>query len=473
MRIPRSLSLTLCASLVLASLAAARSGDHKNLVVRGRTMDAEGFPIPKTHVWADGGRKASVVSDPDGRFTLEIPIGSPDQIRAKGIRLAVRAERKGWRFAIPGGDAMMALELSIEPGAGGNAQSVAHSNVDRFAAAAAEIVALDGEGAGLTEINFLGAHGEATGAVSKPVLSQTARASLGFSLSASPPANASAVPSSPATAAVPRAEASGGAAGPSPEKSKSAKPSTKSSGSASHRGSSAAKVGGAAVGVDKASKTKGKAPAPTDAEQELSRVRTSAARESVRAAKHAAAHSHDPVAVVQERARRALERAARTNPSDSRDTARAGALQPHATDSGRSAGDTAALRVQPAPGSGGSRSRAAPLVIRAARHLTASGSDSCQCRITGTVEVQSDEPLKRPERVEVSLMWYPQVCDTVELFMGSPRPFTLGPTRCGPQRLHLKVLTSGRFAVRSTDAFEQFQCVGGRVVEQRVVLVPH
>jgi hypothetical protein len=456
MRIPRRLSLTLYACLAFTTLAVAHPGDRKTLVVRGRTIDAGGFPIPKTRVWVDGLHKVSMVSDADGRFSLELPIGSPEEIRSKAVRLAVRAERKGWRFAIPGGDPMLALELGLEPGAGGNTQCVARSNVDRFAASAAQIVAIDGAGAGLMEINFLGAKSEATVVEAWPTLSQTARAALDSPMGDSAPASGPAVQSapSPAALAAPQAtssaETSAGGPGGTPTENGTGTTSPASP----PTGSSAAKASGAAAGTQKAAKTKSKNAAASEAEQELSRIRVSAARDSVKAAKRAAAGSGDPVAAVQERARIALERAARITASD-RDT-----------------GEAAAHAVVPAPGSGGSRSRSAPLVIRAARRLMASASDSCECRITGTVEVESDKPLKRPERVEVSLVWHPEVRDTVELFMGSPRPFELGPTRCGLQRLRLKVLTPGRFDVRSPDAMAGFRCDGDRVVEQRVVLVP-
>jgi hypothetical protein len=92
MRIPRRLSLTLYACLAFTTLAVAHPGDRKTLVVRGRTIDAGGFPIP-SRVWVDGLHKVSMVSDADGRFP-RASIGSrrdPFQGRPSGGR----AERKG------------------------------------------------------------------------------------------------------------------------------------------------------------------------------------------------------------------------------------------------------------------------------------------------------------------------------------------------------------------------------------------
>ena len=119
-----------------------------------------------------------------------------------------------------------------------------------------------------------------------------------------------------------------------------------------------------------------------------------------------------------------------------------------------------------------SRARTRPLVISNPAPGARSRPDSCECRIEGTVEVQSDEPLKNRERIKVSLQWYPELRDTVELFMGSPRRFKLPVAPCGPQRLRLRVLSEGRFDVESREAMAAFRCNGERVFQPRVVLVP-
>jgi hypothetical protein len=142
-------------------------------------------------------------------------------------------------------------------------------------------------------------------------------------------------------------------------------------------------------------------------------------------------------------------------------------------------GDAAAgsSRVFPRP-DGESRARALPLVIRApglrpAKPDTATATgDSCTCRIKGTVEVVSEQPLPSRTRVAISLVWYPAVADTVELFMGSPRSFTLPVAPCGPQRLRLVNLGGMRFDVTSREAMAGFRCEGGRPRQFRVILQP-
>jgi hypothetical protein len=138
-------------------------------------------------------------------------------------------------------------------------------------------------------------------------------------------------------------------------------------------------------------------------------------------------------------------------------------------------------RIVPAPESQ-SRARSAPLVIRAGGGAAIgtttpasggeTGTDSCTCRVQGTVEVDSDKPLPERLRVVVSLQWFPTVRDTVELFMGSPRPFTLARVPCGPQRLRVFTLSMARFDVASRDAVAGFRCESGVLQQPRIVLHP-
>jgi hypothetical protein len=140
-------------------------------------------------------------------------------------------------------------------------------------------------------------------------------------------------------------------------------------------------------------------------------------------------------------------------------------------------GGPVASPVFPRP-AGEPRARARPLVIRTpglqpvAAAPPAAVGDSCSCRIEGTVEVDSDRPLPGRMRVAISLGWYPAIADTVELFMGSPRAFSLPAAPCGPQRLRLVNLGALRFDVSSREAMAGFHCVAGALRQFRVVLTP-
>jgi hypothetical protein len=164
-------------------------------------------------------------------------------------------------------------------------------------------------------------------------------------------------------------------------------------------------------------------------------------------------------------------------PVDPTPRAAAAPVDPAPRAAAASAPESGVSPVRPRP-EGESRARAGPLVIRvpgprpAATAAPTAGRDSCTCRIEGTIEVDSDMPLPGRTRVAVSLAWYPAIADTVELFMGSPRGFSLPPAPCGPQRLRLANLGSTRFDVASRDAMAGFRCEPGTLRQFRIVLQP-
>jgi hypothetical protein len=92
----------------------------------------------------------------------------------------------------------------------------------------------------------------------------------------------------------------------------------------------------------------------------------------------------------------------------------------------------------------------------------------CDCQLEGTVELRSERPLRREVVVTVSLADAPAIRDSVELFMGSPRPFRLGAVPCGAHELTVRTWSSQRFTVIAP-APAKFDCSGG-VRQIRVVL---
>ncbi len=148
-----------------------------------------------------------------------------------------------------------------------------------------------------------------------------------------------------------------------------------------------------------------------------------------------------------------------------RDTS-AGRTDIHISVSGDSAGAAPGGR---APGS--------PIRVRSGRAVPGSVSapsaqGRCGCVVQGTVEVRSEKPLAAPLRVEVLLGAGRAPRDTVELFMGAPRPFEIRDVPCGRSQLALRWPSARRFAVVSPDALEPFECTADRPVVLRVVLEP-
>ena len=86
--------------------------------------------------------------------------------------------------------------------------------------------------------------------------------------------------------------------------------------------------------------------------------------------------------------------------------------------------------------------------------------------------MRSSRPLSERTRVVVYLAANPAVRDTVELFMGSPRPFELLGVPCGRHRIEVEPLTRRRLLPASMVPFETFECTDDRLRLIHVVLEP-
>lgn len=96
----------------------------------------------------------------------------------------------------------------------------------------------------------------------------------------------------------------------------------------------------------------------------------------------------------------------------------------------------------------------------------------CECRIRGTVELHPDHLLTERLQVFVSLAQSSAVRDTVELFMGSPRPFELRALRCDNWYLNVEAVSKRDFEVVSVDGSRPVSCTQGGLQQLRIVLAP-
>lgn len=96
----------------------------------------------------------------------------------------------------------------------------------------------------------------------------------------------------------------------------------------------------------------------------------------------------------------------------------------------------------------------------------------CDCRLVGTVEVESDRPIEDRLRIIVRVQEQPAFADTVELYMGSPRPFRIAGLPCGDHHLDVSPLSRRRFRVVSPDPTQSLPCTSGTLIQPRVILVP-
>ena len=478
MRIPPRLLLVF-GVLILPGPAVGSLTDHKTLTIEGRTIDPEGFPIEKVKVRLQGARHASVVSNVDGQFSLKLPIGTPNDLRRSPLRVYLSAEKKGYRFGVPAGDDRLGLEIGLEVAGEGMGRCVARSNDERVAASAARIVALEGDAIGLVVVNFLGVKGEPKPSASLR-LTNTAHAALPFAIEG--PIHG--LPPGPGVPDVtPEGSRSawsilrGEDSSKSSEKTKDQDLKRRAAALADTAGRGVAAYAQATAAGDSSMEKWRDAnwkPATSVAEPtataQATKSTTSTPKTTTPQSTPSTSHGKDkrgsavsagdviaPMTAAEVAAERVqLDRALPPAPTPSPTPATTKKSSP---------------TITPQPSMSTGRGRSRPLVISNPPPGTKSQVDSCECRVEGTVEVQTVVPIRGPQKVEISFQWYPQLRDTVELFMGPPRPFKLPPGPCGPQRLRVRVLTDGRFDIVSREALSGFRCEGHRPYQPQLVLV--
>ncbi|HYM82157.1 MAG TPA: hypothetical protein VEY91_12205 [Candidatus Limnocylindria bacterium] len=425
------------------------------LVLTGRITDRMGAPVTRARVIPSAGARAGVTADRMGRYVLALPLGTPLDLGQGPIVLSVHAEASGWKLSLPSGDRSLGIELRMVTGLDGITRCMARSNDVRIAATAARLMAANGDTSALV-LDFVAEPGDAAAPPSPPVLTQVAQVAMqGIPTPADlprPPKDASRAapleaPRPPARA--PAAVAAPREPGPPPADVKrlpdeSEKPyrswwENLWPWSRRDRAAEDRKPEPMAKAEPRPSEPRTAAPAPPSTQPRV------AAREPVKPVK--SVRPEPRVAAPPRKSQTADTIAHATPPTDRR------------------------VIIHPTP-QGQSRTRTAPLVIRTpgVRPNAPPPADSCQCRVEGTVEVRSEIPLAARVPVAVSLAWYPAAADTVELFMGSPRPFRLPPAPCGPQRLRVVTLARGGFTVISREAMAGFRCEAGPVRQMRVVL---
>ncbi|MBI5169342.1 MAG: carboxypeptidase regulatory-like domain-containing protein [Candidatus Eisenbacteria bacterium] len=114
-------------ALVLAVLTAiaacvppALAGNAvRTLVVRGLVARADGKPAAGARVSAKGpkgGVNVSATTDERGRFSLQMPMGSPTGIRAAAFAVEVRAEAGGKKLLFASGSPALGITVDFVPG---------------------------------------------------------------------------------------------------------------------------------------------------------------------------------------------------------------------------------------------------------------------------------------------------------------------------------------------------------------------
>ncbi|MFN8586825.1 MAG: hypothetical protein U0704_03410 [Candidatus Eisenbacteria bacterium] len=447
--------------LALAAVlpAAAFAAGARTLVVRGLVARADGKAAEGARVTAKGAMNVSATVDERGRYSLQVPMGSAASLRGGAFRVEVRAEHQGRKLALASGAPALAIEVAFVPG---TTRLRVRSNSPSATAAVITAFAQEGVPTAWVDADFGGA----------------VRASGDMTLNAEDEVTIANVAPAPGTApAAPERAKPEPVRTPPPIKLKPGAPPPASTPSAAP--AARPKPAAPAAAPDSAARARAAAEA----------ARLAAARESARDAERerarAARHSRDSLAAVRRAERREAERKARAERAA------------HAAPAGKPAASSAAPAAAghaPARRDSAAAAPSAPPVTPAATVTRpvlpgttpgsrvvpieafapppgGGGPDTCACRLRGTVEVEWEErPLEKNVLVELSLEGPARQETAVDLYMGPPREFRLGPLPCGDYRLVVRPRGRLRYSLVRGDSVLVLRCDGH--TQQRVVLTP-
>jgi hypothetical protein len=508
----------LAAALLVA--AAAHAAETRTVLVRGRVLDAAGWPIGHVPVEVIGSRRVQATTDATGRYALYLTIPHPAEIARTPFEVRFEPKREGWVFARPGGAGLPGVAIDI---VGPRARIRAPNRP--FAHAIATV--MEGRIAlVLADLDIVGRRAddadvepvEMPAEVEVPV--RGVEVGPGRGERAEPGAQR---PREVAPAPDPGAGRSMAARSDSIAQAQRAARAHAEFVERMRRDSIDA--------VRKAGRAARKAE--RDAARRLEQAREDSLRDargaaqvraislararadSARAADRAAREARDRLARARQDSVMAAWRARR----DSSDAARRAAFEDR-TRAWRARQDSIAaargLAFTVAPRAGtGAAAQAPPAVVQAGRSSPGSGEtpapprrpagqsvaeaevrlvdppqpiavepppairapqpeppdpDTCGCVIRGTVEARSERRIPEYLRVTLWLAAAQAVRDSVELFMGSPRQFELRAP-CGRHRIDMLVeprLT--RYTPRPSEAFRTFECGPDRPTQWRIVL---
>ena len=460
-------------ALAMALALPAFAGNAvRTLVVRGLVAKADGKPAVGARVSAKGpkgGVNVSATTDERGRFSLQMPMGSPSAIRAAAFSVEVRAEDKGKRLPLATGAPALGLVVDFAPG---TSRLRVRSNSPAATAAVITAFVQDGAPTAWVDADFGGAV-RANGDMALHAEDEIGMAGIapapGSSEREPAPERTKPVPTrTPAPIRIkPESPAPTPAPAPPPVTTQAtvqppAKPVAKTA-------AKPPRVGKAAPDSAAIARAAAQAAARAEArEREIAARRTrdslaAVRRQEARDAKRAAAASRRKPATPTTPAGTTI--AVTTAPADSASSPQQ--APPVATLAPSSPSSPSAPRSNAAtPG-------ATPRVVAIepfAPPPVATGTDTCACRLRGTVEVDWERPLEKNIPVELTLEGPARQSTSVDLYMGPPREFRLGPLPCGEYRLVVRPRGRYRYALVRGDSVLTVRCDGH--TQQRVVLEP-
>ena len=413
LRVWKLSSVSIAVLAMWCALAIAAPGDRKGIVFRGRLADPESWPIEKVQVVVEGSRSASTLSDQDGRWSLTVPLATRSDLAHTPLSLTLKVRDASRSYSLANGRSELRIELRSEGVSDAGPLLAVRASEARVAELVAGALRAEGDTNVVVPAMFVG----------RPRSAVAARDTFGTALPAYEPVllmgGTKSATDSAAHATVP------------PQ----AGPTTSSTPSLP----SAPTIALTAPAAEPKSAQSASPPPPP-----VTRPSTGAGSTDAVVSEPAFAPRPAPV----------------EPPSSS----------PEVTSPAPAADAT----VDPVPWS-------RVEVITPSRYRSLARSDSallarsardCTCRIEGSIELRSEQPLARRRPVLVVLNGEVALRDTVDLFMGSPRPFAFRDLPCGRYSLDVQVPGTRRYRLVTPRAMRTVTCGQSELRQIRLVLEP-
>jgi hypothetical protein len=514
---PTGLGLAGLLVLGIGCMSSASASTRNYLTVEGRVIDRAGNSMGSTWIFCTGSRRASAMTDSAGRYQLQIPGATLEQLQQASLRIRIQARHKGYTFALATGQPELGLEMKVIKQESRLASLLVRSNDSSAVQAVASSAVLDANPRALITAVFVGSKG--TQPETSPVpLTVSDEVTLAGDTESIPEADGDyAAPGTPVpldprllakseagakprpddpgavlrveppgTKSASRAAAPQGVSAPGSAASSSG-PSTMSAPSSNTSGAGTTNATGGAAPAQTVTNPKTKKTKPPKQPKNSDKPRVYRPGLDARAnpdPPSAGTASPDPPAAPSATSQSAPDPPAPSaqNPpastSGSVYDASGGGFRPKSNR--KTTGDLfkevlerdEALsdvgRVPPPPATQvGATDR--KIGDPAAPPGSANTLPTCDCAIRGTVEVQSDRPLPSSTEVVIAVEGA-EYSTTVELFMGSPRAFEIKSAPCGVHRILMWTRSKQRFVL--TTAEPRAECTPGNVQQMRLIMEP-
>ncbi len=111
----RIFSLVPAVLALLTGSSPAWSAETKTLILRGRVTHEDGTPVERARIQVRGARSSGGYSDAAGLYQVQIRLSDPRRLAKEGLDFTVFALRPGWKLELPGGVPALRVTIQCQP----------------------------------------------------------------------------------------------------------------------------------------------------------------------------------------------------------------------------------------------------------------------------------------------------------------------------------------------------------------------